>query len=149
MYNNYMENITMTLTTPALLFPAISLLLLAYTNRYLTLAALIRSLLKEYKLEPEVKVVGQINNLRKRFHLIRTMQALGVSAFFMCVFSMLLLFVNQILYGQIAFGVSLVFLLVSLGLSLWEIHISAHALELQLSDICNKKECIATKTKDS
>ena len=69
------------LTTPALLFPAISLLLLAYTNRFLTLAALIRELHGRYPKGHEDTVLGQIINLRTRVRLIRAMQALGVVSF--------------------------------------------------------------------
>ena len=63
-----------TLTTPGLLFSAISLLLLAYTNRFLTLASLIRKLHAEYLENPDKLVHGQIRNLQRRVNLIRNMQ---------------------------------------------------------------------------
>jgi Protein of unknown function (DUF2721). len=47
------------LTTPALLFPAISLLLLAYTSRFLALAALMRELHVRYKTQPDPRIKGQ------------------------------------------------------------------------------------------
>ncbi|MDC7232000.1 MAG: DUF2721 domain-containing protein [Spirochaetales bacterium] len=121
----------MTLTTPALLFPAISLLLLAYTNRYLTLAGLIRDLCKRQKSEDYIE--GQIKNLRKRIYMIRNMQILGVSAFFLCVVSMLMLFLSLTTAGEFSFAASLVCLLLSLGLSLREISISVGALDLQMN----------------
>ena len=123
------------LTTPALLFPAISLLLLAYTNRFLTLATLIRTLHAKYKEDPHDVLLGQIKNLRKRVILIRNMQAFGVLSLLLCVFCMFLLFANEQIAGRYTFGVSLILLIISLGLSVYEIQISVKALKLQLSDI--------------
>lgn len=123
------------LTTPALLFPAISLLLLAYTNRFLSLSSLIRSLHERYTERHEALVLGQITNLRERVNLIRVMQALGVSSFFGCVFCMFLLFVGLMTVAQWVFVASLVFLMVSLALSVWEIQMSVGALNLQLQDL--------------
>ncbi len=122
-------------TTPALLFPAISLLLLAYTNRFLTLATLIRSLHKNYKSDPHEVILEQIANLRKRAHLIKQMQAVGVASLFLCVLCMFLLFAGQIEFGKYIFGVSILLLMWSLVLSMREIAISVDALELHLSDI--------------
>lgn len=130
----------MSLTTPALLFPAISLLLLAYTNKFLSLANLVRNLHKSYREEPSKNIIGQIENLQRRIVIIRNMQALGVCSFSLCVVSMFLLFIEYTFLGEIVFGLSLVLLLISLVLSLWEIQISVHALSLQLSDMCNDRE---------
>jgi hypothetical protein len=121
-----------TLTTPALLFPAISLLLLAYTNRYLTLAGLIRNLCDRQQQDSEDFIIGQIRNLRKRIYLIRNMQIFGVISFFLCVTTMLLLFFGQILLGEITFTASLIGLMISLGMSIKEISMSVGALDLQL-----------------
>ncbi len=123
------------LTTPALLFPAISLLLLAYTNRFLTLAGLVRSLRDRYSTTHETHVAGQIANLRYRLHLIRNMQVFGVSSFFLCVLSMILLYVGQNTPGAVVFGGALLLLLISLALSLREVQISIDALTLELQDI--------------
>jgi hypothetical protein len=128
----------LTLTTPALLFPAISLLLLAYTNRFLTLANLIRELHRSYKTNPEDIIIAQISNLRYRVVLIRNMQIFGVSSFFGCVLCMLTLFTGQVLIGKILFGLSLVSLMVSLGLSLREVQVSVDALNYRLSDLEKK-----------
>ncbi len=124
-----------TLTTPALLFPAISLLLLAYTNRFLTLATLIRSLHSTYKSKPDDLIIGQIKNLRHRVILIRNMQGFGVASLFLCVMCMFVLFAGQIELGKYIFGLSLVLLLISLALSIREIQISVNALNLHLSDL--------------
>lgn len=127
--------IDLPLTTPALLFPAISLLLLAYTNRFLTLAGLVRSLRDRYETKHEDHVRSQIANLRYRLKLIRNMQVFGVSSFFLCVLSMILLYMGQNAPGAIVFGAALILLLLSLGLSLREVQISIDALTLELQDI--------------
>lgn len=123
----------MTLTTPALLFPALSLLLLAYTNRFLTLAGLIRELQKDKAACIDRNINAQINNLRKRVVLIKNMQFFGIASLFFCVFSMLLLFIKQDMFGEIVFGISLILMLISLALSIKEIRISIEALNIQLS----------------
>ena len=126
------------LTTPALLFPAISLLLLAYTNRYLTLAGLIRDLYSRNEENSSRLFTDQIANLRQRIQIIKNMQILGVLSFFCCVLTMLLLFTGQIIAGEITFAVSLLLLLFSLALSIYEITISVGALNILL-DNCDKK----------
>src|SRR5512133_1360803 len=125
----------LTLTTPALLFPAISLLLLAFTNRFLTLASLIRELHRSYKDNPEEIIMAQLSNLRYRVKLIRNMQIYGVSSFFGCVLCMLVLFAGQVLLAKIVFGLSLFLLMVSLAISLREVQVSVDALNYRLSDL--------------
>jgi hypothetical protein len=125
----------LTLTTPALLFPAISLLLLAYTNRFLSLAALMRELYARYRAQPDPKIKGQLANLRYRIVIIRNMQVFGVASFFGCVLCMVVLFAGQVEAGKWIFGGSLVLLLISLALSLREIQVSIDALTLQIQDL--------------
>lgn len=125
----------LTLTTPALLFPAVSLLLLAYTSRFLALAALLRDLYDRYKADHDQRVKGQIENLRYRIIIIRNMQVFGVGCFFGCVLCMFLLFAGLEVSAKWAFGASLGFLLVSLALSLREVQVSIDALTLQLHDL--------------
>ncbi|NJN25254.1 MAG: DUF2721 domain-containing protein [Cyclobacteriaceae bacterium] len=127
------------LTTPALLFPAISLLLLAYTNRFLTLATLIRSLHGKFIEKPDDRIWGQIKNLRLRVKLIRNMQVLGVLSLLFCVVSMFLIFSGNILLAEYIFGLSLILLIISLAISAWEIQISVKALNIQLSDLENER----------
>ncbi len=124
-----------TLTTPALLFPAISLLLLAYTNRFLALASLIRNLHARYREQGEPVLLAQLTTLRNRVDLIRNMQALGVLSLLLCVLCMFLLFEGWIGPGKAVFAVSLILLMLSLALSVREIQISVRALNLQLSDL--------------
>lgn len=125
----------LTLTTPALLFPAISLLLLAYTNRFLSLAALTRDLYAKYRAAPDARLKGQLLNLRYRIGIIRWMQLFGVASFFGCVLSMFLLFAGLDTHATWIFGASLALLLISLAFSLRELTVSIDALMLQISDL--------------
>ncbi|WP_207435844.1 DUF2721 domain-containing protein [Sabulibacter ruber] len=129
-----------TLTTPALLFPALSLLLLAFTNRFLSLASLIRNLKSVYKTTHSHLVYGQIQNLRTRLFLIRNMQAFGIASMFSCVLCMFMIYAGWQTAGTIIFGLSLILLMISMALSLWEIQISVNALELELSDLEQDEE---------
>ncbi len=123
------------LTTPALLFPAISLLLLAYTNRFLTLANLIRELHRSYKSNPEQVILAQIGNLRYRVNLIRNMQVWGIASFFLSALTMFFIYIGQVFIGEAAFGLSLLALLLSLAISFREIQVSVDALSYRLSDL--------------
>ena len=123
------------LTTPALLFPAVSLLLLAFTNRFLAIATLIRQLHKSYLENPKSVLEGQLKNLRKRLFLIRAMQLFGVFSLFLCVLSMFFIYLKMTVVGEVIFGISLVLLLISLFISLREIQLSTKALDLELSDM--------------
>ncbi|WP_420575900.1 DUF2721 domain-containing protein [Ekhidna sp.] len=124
-----------TLTTPALLFPAISLLLLAYTNRFLAIATLIRQLHRSYLENPKSVVEGQLKNLRKRLFLIRAMQLFGVMSLLLCVLAMFFIYLEVGEWGSGIFGISLVLLLLSLIISVREIQLSTKALDLELSDM--------------
>ena len=123
------------ITTPAVMFPAISLLLLAYTNRFLALASIIRNMnvctIDEYELE-------QIKNLKLRMIYIRKMQYLGVFSLLLCVFSMLFIFLSFNILGRAIFAISLLLMILSLIYSLAEIRISLQALDIHLNK-CGKK----------
>src|SRR5882672_7327795 len=122
--------------TPALLFPAISLLLLAYTNRYLALANLIRKLHDEYtRGEKNHLLLKQIKILRVRINLVRMMQGLGVFSFLCCVITMYGVYEQWTRFNRLVFATSLLSLLISLVISLLEISQSTKALELELSDM--------------
>ena len=124
----------LTLATPALLFPAISLLLLAYTNRFLAVAAVIRQLHSQVK-NGQAQYHKEIHSLRHRVSLIRQMQGVGVLSLFFCVLCMFLLFAGWIFAGKLIFGGALLLLLWSLALSVREIQLSGDALNLHLSDL--------------
>jgi hypothetical protein len=127
--------LTVTLTTPALLFPAISLLLLAYTNRFLVLAQLIRKLAEEERSQHQDVTARQIQMLRKRISLTKRMQVAGVLSFLLCTLSMFALFLSLEMLGLVLFGISLITLSISLIYSLWEVLLSTNALNVQLQDI--------------
>ncbi|THF67086.1 DUF2721 domain-containing protein [Pseudothauera nasutitermitis] len=124
----------MDITTPALLFPAISLLLLAYTNRFLTLAQVIRQLHASPN-HASPLVMRQIPGLKRRIHLIQWMQTFGVLSFLVCALSMLALYLHGEEAGKVLFGVSIVTLAVSLVLSLIEVLISTNALSVVVEDM--------------
>lgn len=126
---------TLNIETPALLFSATSLILLAYTNRFLTIAQIVRGLKKNYDDNRTKSILLQIKNLNLRLSLIRYMQLCGVLCLFLSVFAMLCLFVGQEPVGIYLFGASLLCLLTSLGISFWEISISVTALRHHLSDL--------------
>lgn len=125
----------MELSTPALLFPAISLLLLAYTNRFLGLASVIRGLHGKINDSNRDLISRQIVSLKMRVKLVIWMQILGVLSITFCVIAMFLLFFKLGMFGQVVFCFSLVLMLMSLGFSLYELRISGHALTIELEDI--------------
>ncbi len=127
-----------TLTTPALLFSTLSLLLLAYTNRFIAIGSRIRTLYDNYldKNDPDLK--DQIESLRKRVNLIRNMQLFGIVSLFLCVLCMITLFAGFILAGKVIFAGSLIMLLFSLALSTKEILNSVDALNLHLKNMEGK-----------
>lgn len=125
-----------TINTPALLFPAISLIMLAYTNRFLSLASLVRKLHDEYKKQNPSNVIhGQIKNLRFRLRLIKNMQFLGVMSFLFSIVSMYLIYINDMQWARIMFATAIILFGGSLVLSLLEIQKSTKAIELELSDM--------------
>jgi len=128
-----MEEIT--LTTPALLFSAVSLILLAYTNRFLAYASVVRNLHTSFKENPNSDLLGQIQNLRRRLRLTQMMQVLGISSLLLCVICMFLIYLNFHICAEILFGIALVLLILSLAISIREIQISVKALDLHLNDM--------------
>ncbi|MEI6751991.1 MAG: DUF2721 domain-containing protein [Paludibacter sp.] len=129
----------LTLITPTFLFSAVSLILLAYTNRFLSYAQLVRTLKDRYMEDHSALTHAQIVNLRKRLHLTRSMQLFGVASLLLCVATMFLIYIGLQIISAYVFGIALIFLIISLSLSVWEIQISAKSIEIYLSDMENKK----------
>ena len=125
------------LTTPSLLFSAISLILLAYTNRFLSYASVVRSLNEKYQENPDKDptTLNQIRNFVLRLRLIRAMQTLGAGSLIFCLAAMFFYFINLTLPAEIFFGIGMVMLVCSLGLCIWEIQISTEAISLHLQNI--------------
>ncbi len=128
----------MDISTPALLFPAVSLLLLAYTNRFLAVASLIRLLSNQIRVKDDCEVNEQINNLRERLEVTKWMQIFGVISILLCTVSMFGLFLEFEELGKKVFGLSLIAMCISLLLSLWEVYISTTALNMELKNLDNK-----------
>jgi len=127
------------ISTPALLFPAISLLLLAYTNRFLTTGQLIRALSSQARENKLREITGQIANLKKRLELTKWMQLFGALSMLFCAISMFALFLGYYNLGKKIFGFSIIVMCISLAICIWEVYISSNALNLELKDL--KKRC--------
>lgn len=127
--------ISLPLSTPSLLFPAISLLMLAYTNRFLGLASVVRKLHETWRTTQEPMLLAQIQSLRRRIQIIKHMQTMGELSLMTCILSMSLLCFDWQFAGQITFCLSLVFMFASLALALQEIQMSGGALDLLLKDV--------------
>ncbi|MAW95798.1 MULTISPECIES: DUF2721 domain-containing protein [unclassified Leeuwenhoekiella] len=125
----------LSLSIPALLFPAISLTMLAYNARYLAIAALIRDLHKQYQDHSSSPVKKQIKQLRKRLGIIKAMQAMAIASFILAVVTMFLIYIEMKMIANLFFGISLVALMISLTLSFIEVQLSTKALGIQLNDM--------------
>ncbi len=123
----------MELSTPALLFGSISLILLAYTNRFHTLASLIREIHSSSN-NGDTLQKEQIPLLRNRLLLVKYMQALGVLSFLLCTTSLFFLFIKMLFLGKLFFLLSVVTLMLSLTISLREVWVSTKALDLVLKE---------------
>ena len=134
----------LTLITPTFLFSAVSLILLAYTNRFLSYAQVVRTLSSTHQDNPSAANIAQIRNLRKRLYLTRAMQLLGISSLFLCVLTMFLIYIGLQFAAVIIFAIALLLLIGSLGVSVWEIQISVRAIEIYLNSMdnlsCNQQE---------
>ena len=126
---------SLTLTTPALLFSAISLVMLAYTNRFLAYAAVIRNLHDVYLNKRNESLLRQIKNLKLRLTSTRWMQIFGILSLLLCVLSMFLIYVQYKTLATWLFGIALLLLIISLSLLVKEIQISSEALKHHLADI--------------
>ena len=131
------------LTTPAVLFSAISLIMLAYTNRFLAYASLVRELHARFKQSHDAVLLRQIINMKRSLRLTRAMQILGISSLLFCVVTMFLIYVEWTTIAEVVFGVALIMLILSLAISIREIQISSQALDLQLGDMEEKKQSLA------
>ena len=128
------------LTTPSLLFSAISLILLAYTNRFLSYASVVRALKEKHQQTHDPKDIAQIANLRKRLYLTRSMQILGILSLLLSVIAMFFIYVSWQIFAAWIFGIALLLLAASLCVCIWEINISVKALEIHLEDISSKEK---------
>ncbi len=126
------------ISTPALLFSAITILILAYTNRFLSLASLVRQHIALYKDNPDESILRQLKNFRQRIVVIKYTQIVGVLSFLFCVVSMFCIFLGWVIQAEIVFGISLILLFVSLLLSLHELILSIGALDVEMQKVFKK-----------
>lgn len=139
----------LTITTPAMMFPAISLLLLAYTNRYLTIANRVRSLFDSYQSQPDDIILRQIKSLRSRLNLIRWTQVSGVMSLLLCVAVIFAMYIKLTALAHIVFGVSLLLMMLSLVLSVMELNVSNATLNILLSDVETDKRRVRRRKKSN
>ena len=125
----------LTLITPTFLFSAVSLILLAYTHRFLAYTSLVRNLKVKYMENKSSVTKAEIENLKKRLKLTRLMQLYGVASLLLCVATMFLIYVGFQTVSAVIFGIALLFLIISLALSVWEINISSKSILIHLSDM--------------
>lgn len=128
------------LVDPAFLFPGISLLFLAYTNRYLALANIVRQLNQLVDENCDVNRLAQIQNLKVRIRIIKFMQLFGVVAFIFCVLTMMAIYLQSEVSARVLFMLSLVSMLISLSLSFAEILQSGKTLDIELERTRVKNE---------
>ena len=138
-------SVELSLQTPALLFPALSLLILAYTNKFLAIAKLIRNLYSSHQDKPQPHILAQINSLRTRLNLIRWMQAAGLASNLFCVLTMLFIYLGHQIVAHILFFSAVTLLMISLAIAVIETFKSADALNVYLSDL-EASEGVAHKT---
>ncbi|MFI5134407.1 MAG: DUF2721 domain-containing protein [Chitinophagales bacterium] len=129
------NDMQISLTTPAILFPAVSLLLIAYNNRYLAIARLIRELKSAYEEKRNPIHLRQIKVLKKRERFISNMQAFAISSILLCTISMALIYFGEGNWADYVFGGALVLMVISLGISLREIFMAGIALKIELEEL--------------
>ena len=123
------------ISTPGLIFPSISFLLIAYSNRFLAIATLIRDLKTKFSENKAEILLKQIKNLRYRLKLIRWMQAVAVFGMLLALLSIFSLYLELDLIGKIFFVSAVISITTSLSIALVEIMFSGRALDLELEDI--------------
>lgn len=125
---------------PGLLFPAISLLMLAYTNRFLGLTAASRGLVSQYRANPDIRLLLQVESLRERLSLVRHTQAMGVTSLLFCTGCLFALFLDSQMSARIGFAGALIFMMASLGISLREIYLSVRAINIEFDSLLKDAE---------
>ena len=136
--SSWIIGVSLEIATPALLFPAISLLFLSFTNRFLHLAALIRQLYQAWLDDGDEVLMAQIENLRKRLTLIRWMQVFGAVSLFLCVASMVAVAADCQGLAVSAFVAALLLMGGSLVCLTVEVWISGGALRILLEAVQKK-----------
>ncbi|MEZ0608369.1 DUF2721 domain-containing protein [Fibrella sp. WM1] len=125
----------LTISTPALLFSTVSLLMIAFTNRFLAISSLIRDLHEKFRTNPETVYVQQIKSLHKRLRLIRNIQILAVLSLLVSAVCMFVIYKGSQVLASYLFGLALLLQIAALVISVWEISISINALQIELSDM--------------
>lgn len=123
------------INTPALLFPAITILFLAYSNRFLTIATRIREKHADFNKTHSPVAAKQIMSFRLRLRYIVAMEMFAVLGIISCTIAMGFIFYGLQNYGNIAFAISMLFIVLSLLASIIELFFSMKALNIELEDM--------------
>ena len=123
-----------TISTPALVFPALSVLMLAYTNRFIAISKRVRALHAEHKNNPAKNLKKQIKSLHKRLMFIRNMQVLAITGFLINMISIFLILISLPKVATVLFGVGLLAIIGSLLISVLEINMSVQAMSFELEE---------------
>ncbi len=122
------------ISTPALVFPALSVLMLAYTNRFIAISKRVRALHAEHQRKPSANLLEQIKLLRKRMLYIRNMQIGALTGFSSNILSIAFIFFGLDQVALIFFGLGLILVFVSLIICIVEIYLSVHAMRILLTE---------------
>lgn len=123
-----------TISTPALVFPALSVLMLAYTNRFIAISKRVRSLHAEHKNKPHRNLRDQIKSLHRRLRFIRNMQFFAITGFLINMVSIFMILVGLAKVATVLFGLSLICIIASLIISIMEINMSVQAMTIELAE---------------
>ena len=129
------------LTTSALLFPAIPLLMITFGTRFTVVSELIRKIHDEYAADIDLddvrakRMLGEISALKKRLWMIQINQTLSSLSFFFNLLPMFALYMGNQNLAKTIFGIALALLMLAVVLFIIEISIAVRSLNLQLSDL--------------
>lgn len=130
-----MGDLSLTLTAVGLLFPTISVVLLAQTNRFMSLASVARDLVARYRIDPDPTVRDQVLSLQQRIWLVRWTQGAGVLALLINSSSAFSLFLGGLATARCLFVMAMCCMVVGLLISLREIQLSVRAIDIELDTL--------------
>ena len=124
-------------TVTALMFPAIPLLMVVYSNRFHTLSRLIRELHDEHVYEKHIPAEWkkQFINLSRRISILRWTIMFAAFGFLFNMLTVFALYLNELFLARVIFGSCCLSMIISIIFFIREIQISTNALNLHMSDM--------------
>ena len=125
---------------PALLFPAIPLMMISFGNRYTSLASLIRKIhdlivLNKHSKKTAGHYLDQITILTKRLKLVRAIQTLSGLSFLSNLFSIFASYLEEYQLALNSFGLGVLIFAIAILMFIYEIQLSTRALSKHLEDL--------------